>query len=138
MNLFIDTSTLVKRYIDEIGSTDLNRYFEIANDVFISQITKIEYTSDLTRRKNENSIDNYNFKIALNEFLIDYNYFSIIDFSSEIERLAFDFILNYNLRSLDSIQLASAYLCKSDFFLTSDKKLYNAAQSVLSISSIFI
>jgi len=46
MNLFIDTSSLVKRYVDEINSDKVDELFFKSDSIEISAITKIELNSD--------------------------------------------------------------------------------------------
>lgn len=138
MNLFIDTSSIVKRYIVEEGSDAINFLFSLADNIFISNITRIEYLSALTRRRNENSISVNNFDLALKEFMYDFKYFIRVRFDSKIEKKSFEMIKTYSLRALDSIQLASACFCNAEQFITSDKKLFNIAEISLNYKSSFI
>ncbi len=51
--------------------------------------------------------------------------------------MAVEMINKYHLRTLDSIQLASAILSDSELFIASDEDLYKAASKQLS-KAIFI
>ena len=45
MVVFIDTSALAKRYIEEAGSKEVDSCFQEQNDIFLAPITPIEMRS---------------------------------------------------------------------------------------------
>lgn len=49
MNLFFDTSALIKRYIYEIGSHLVDNLFQQADSIYVSIITELETYSTLRR-----------------------------------------------------------------------------------------
>lgn len=83
-------------------------------------------------------IDKESYRIASHEFEIDYKDFNTILFQESIENLALELLRTYNLKTLDSIQLASVKHSESSKFVTSDKKLFDSAQKELKIETIFI
>ncbi len=138
MKLFLDTSSLIKKYIEESGSDKLISLIMEASEVTISPITKIEFFSALSRLLHTGYIDKESYRIASHEFEIDYKDYKIILFQESIETLALELLKTYNLKTLDSIQLASVKLAESSKFITSDKKLYDSAKKELKIETIFI
>ena len=138
MKLFIDTSSLIKKYIEESGSDKLISLIMEANEIIISPITKIEFFSALSRLLHTGYIDKESYRIASHEFEIDYRDYNIILFQESIENLALELLRIYNLKTLDSIQLASVKHSESSKFVISDKKLFNSAQKELKIETIFI
>ncbi|NBU98783.1 MAG: PIN domain-containing protein [Spirochaetia bacterium] len=126
MKLFLDTSSLIKKYIEESGSDKLISLIMEANEVTISPITKIEFFSALSRLLHTGYIDKESYRIASHEFEIDYKDFNIILFQESIENLALELLRTYNLKTLDSIQLASVKQSESSKFVTSDKNYFSS------------
>jgi uncharacterized protein with PIN domain len=56
LRVFIDTASLVKRFIQEDGSVELERLFEEASEIVVSPITWIEFNAALTRRQRNKSL----------------------------------------------------------------------------------
>ncbi len=129
MNLFFDTSALIKRYIDETGSAKVEDLFLKADAIFVSSVTEIECISTLKRLQIENQITIGNYKNLIKEIREDFKYFSIIEFSMQVIELSIKLIGKYQLKTLDSIQLASLLSVKGeiDNFVVSDKKLKTTA-----------
>ncbi len=138
MKSFFDTSSLVKKYIDEDGSDTVLEFFQNSNEIVLSPITRIEFQSALQRLVNSNFLTQESYEIALVEFTQDSIDYEFIKFDSSLEELVLQVIKKYGLRSLDGIQLASAKVSNSDQFVTSDSKLFEAAQKELTQKSIFV
>ena len=130
MNLFFDTSALIKKYIIEEGSENVDYLMNNANMIFISVITEIETFSTFKRLLLENAITQKEYKILIKEFQIDYEYYSQIDFDSFISLNAKSMIEKYQLKSLDSIQLGTALSIKDeiDYFVVTDNKIIKSAK----------
>ena len=129
MNLFCDTSALIKKYIIETGSDKFNKLLNKADNVYVSAITEIESISTFKRLLIENAIDENDYDILINEFEIDYQYYSIIPLDDQIIKNAIKLIDKYQLKSLDSIQLGTVIYLKDeiDSFIACDEKLIKAA-----------
>jgi len=56
MLIFMDTSSLVKRYIDESGTSDVDAYFQSKNSIFISAITPIEVHSTFREKSTRSQL----------------------------------------------------------------------------------
>ncbi|MGC8764975.1 MAG: type II toxin-antitoxin system VapC family toxin [Brevinematia bacterium] len=138
MRVFIDTSSLVKRYIKESGSEELNHVFDVSSEIFVSPITKIEFHSAIERRLVDKSLSKEEFQTVLREFKLDYLNFEIVKFDAMLELLAIEMIRKHRLRTLDSIQLTSAKIKEVDRFITSDEMLYKIAKVELDYECVFI
>ena len=138
MIIFADTSALVKRYIEEIGSDKVDEIFSHADGLIVSAITKAELNSAFARRLKDKSIDKKSYEMALNEFNNDFEYIDVILYNSKTETETIKSIKKYAMKTLDAIQLASARLSLADVFITSDKKLYDIAMQELSGECIYI
>lgn len=131
MRVFFDTSALLKRYIQESGSAEVDGIFDAAEEIVISPITRIEAHSALQRRLRENSLTLAELKTSTKEIEKDLEFFRFVKFSANLESVAVKSVSEYKLRTLDSIQLASAILSRPDLLVTSDKQLADVAQEIL-------
>ena len=130
MNLYFDTSALIKKYIDEIGSSNVDKLFLSADQIFVSVISEIESISTLKRLVIEKEISENDFEIIKNEIKTDFSFFSLIGLDSDVIESAILSVTKYQLKSLDSIQLGSAVNNSNqiDYFISCDLKLLKAAQ----------
>jgi len=137
MLVFIDTSSLIKRYIQEDGSDKIDNYFVDGNEILLSPITTIEIASTFNRKLRDRTISLDTMDKAKQLFNIDYNSYNIIAFY-DILMKSIELINQYPLKTLDSIQTASAIISRSDVCLTSDVQLFNIWREVKSLRSVFI
>jgi len=108
MRAFIDTSSLLKKYIEENGSKKLEELLGSVSEIIIAPITILEVNSILERRLKEKSINSLDAKWIEKEFLRDYDYFGIIEFNDNLVRECIRVVRRYQLKVLDGIQLSSA------------------------------
>jgi len=129
--LFFDTSALIKRYISERGSDKVDELFDIATQIFVSAITKTESHSTLRRLRSEHHLTTREYKALKSNIEDDFKYFVSIPFTYEIESSAIKLIERHQLKTLDSIQLATAIYCKLiiDNVVAADFKLIKSANS---------
>jgi len=125
MNLYFDTSALIKKYIFEAGSEQVDELMNKADRVFVSEITEIESYSTFKRLSVEKAINENEYDILKNEFEFDNQYFDHVGFDENIINTAKSLIEKYQLKTLDSIQLGSALILKEeiDYFVACDEKL---------------
>ncbi|MFH0926677.1 MAG: type II toxin-antitoxin system VapC family toxin [bacterium] len=129
MKAFLDTSSLLKLYHYETGSEIVENFIsKNVNEIFLSELTILEFRSAIWRKVRENKID-HNIAIkAVFCFENDYKKFRWIRLQSSIITRASNLLMKYGnkgLRTLDSLQLSSALSLKkkSCIFLTSDNLL---------------
>ena len=144
MNLFLDTSAVVKIYHQEKGTEKFTQYLAgISEELFLttSDITKIELHSALLKKYREKQIDDKNLAEVFQLFDKDFQKFNIIVVDRFIKNIALSMLdslgIKYSLRTLDSLQLASAIYSnnysKIDYFVSSDKKLLNIVKEYFQI-----
>jgi uncharacterized protein len=131
MKLYFDTSALIKKYVNEIGSDKVDELFKNTKVVYVSLITEIETISALRRLLFDKAIEENDYKSSKKEIEIDFNYFSIIDLNNTLIDEAKKLIEKYQIKTLDSIQLASVKLLKEeiDYFVVCDKNLLKYAKN---------
>lgn len=130
MKIFLDTSSLLKLYHQEIGTESIEKIF-LENKIeiiFLSELTKIEVSSAIWKkvRTQELSLeDATNLREAIE---IDFKKFLFVPVESSLLETANQLLQKYGpygLRALDSIQLAAAVTLKgrTDLFITNDQLL---------------
>jgi predicted nucleic acid-binding protein len=131
MILFFDTSALIKRYISEPGSPKVDELFSTAEDIIVSPITKIEVYSTIKRLLTTEVISTEDYEKIKSNFNHDFKQFTVLSLTRRIERKAITLIETHQLKTLDSIQLASCLSCKKSLsgFVVSDTKLKKAAEA---------
>lgn len=129
MILFFDSSAMIKAYIEEEGSSEVDKLINLANEIIVSPITKIECFSAIKRLLIENQSSEKEYKEIKNDIIFDFSFFNILYFNQYIEATAIELVDKYQLKTLDSIQLASCIEVKNKItsFIVCDNKLLNAA-----------
>ena len=130
MKVFFDTSSLFKLYHRESGTEELMSLFNgIGIEViYLAEITKVEFSSVVWKKCRKNEIDEYSANQLIEKFDRDSVKFSYVPDGQLLRQRAKGLIGKHwrkGLRTLDSIQLASALKVKNqiELFLTSDKLL---------------
>lgn len=130
MKVFLDTSSLIKLYYKEEGTSKLDELFieNVITEIYISEITKIEFFSAIYKKLRTGNLQIENVNDLINAFTADEHNYSIILIDREIVSFSQKLIEKYGikgLRSLDAIQFASAYNVREaiDFAISDDKLL---------------
>jgi len=136
---YLDTSALVKRYIDEIGSVWLRANIDPVLRPFlvISQLLVVEVHSALNRRLREGTISQDDCTRTKHAFQGDcQNEYNLIPVSEAIVDLACDLLERHPLQASDAIHLATALTSNrllsghglpAFTFLCADDRLIDAA-----------
>jgi len=134
MRVFVDTSSLFKKYIEEDGSNKLSALLEEASEIAVSPVTWTEMNSIFARRLREKSLMSQQAAWLKSEAEKDFRSFHRVIWNEALEKAAVEFIYQYSILTLDAIQLASGVLSKADIFVTSDKKLFEEANKVIRVA----
>ena len=126
-SLYLDSSALLKRYLEEEFSQQCEETIVKYQDKYISQIGVTETLINLRKRLSASE-----FAMATKLFEADIAIFNIIEFDETTSDLAVDISEGTNLATLDAIHLASAASLgsKTIDFLTYDKVQRKAAKSL--------
>jgi predicted nucleic acid-binding protein len=134
-NFFVDTSSLAKRYVNEVGSTWVRSWTMSAagNVIVISDLTTVEMASLLARRVREGTLAATDESILSSAFLlnVEQEYLSVA-LDTTVLISARQLVRKHALWALDSLQLACALqagsqLKESMTFVCGDAKLLAAA-----------
>ena len=107
----IDSSGIVKRYVDEAGSRSIREICNpnTGNIVSILRITMAEVASAFSRRCREGTITNDERDDLIASFLNDCDtQYQICEVTQDIVSLAVHLVRCYPLRGYDAVQLAAA------------------------------
>ncbi|HXG57089.1 MAG TPA: type II toxin-antitoxin system VapC family toxin [Vicinamibacterales bacterium] len=107
MTLYIDTSSIVKLYVDEPAREDVRRQLTTATAIVTSEVAYPETRAALARRRRDRSLSRTAFATARRDFDAEWQRFVTIPASSPLCREAGDLAERYHLRGFDSIHLAS-------------------------------
>ncbi|MEA1911403.1 MAG: type II toxin-antitoxin system VapC family toxin [Spirochaetota bacterium] len=129
MNYFLDTSALIKNYIEESGSDYITQLLDQASNIYVSELTIIECYSTLRRILLEKLISKNEYIYLKQEIYYDFEYFHKVEYSAGLPYCEI-IIDTYQLKTLDSIQLAASLCVKDEInaFVCSDNKLLKAAK----------
>ena len=119
MKLFLDTSTLLKLYNEEIGSDEMKLLFSSnkIEKIYLSSLTVLEFESAIRKKMRMKQLTEEETNYVLESFNSDYDKFVWIETSEKVLQRAFILLKKYateGLRTLDSIQLSSAIEVKND------------------------
>jgi uncharacterized protein len=127
MKIFLDTSSIFKLYHQEEGTLSLEAIFakEKITQIYLSEITKLEFTSTVWKKVRTKEITNEQAKITIELFESDFAKYNFITTDSLIIEQARILISKYSvngLRTLDGIQLSTCVSLKenANLFLTAD------------------
>lgn len=131
MRIFVDTSSLFKKYVNEPGSDVFEKTLSHATEVAVSPATWIEVNAAIERRLAGRTLSSEQADWLRAEAKKDFTYFFKVLWNENLENKAVEFIRKHSLKTMDAVQLASGFLSDSDLFLTSDQKLFKEAKKVL-------
>lgn len=136
MTGYLDTSSLVKLYVEEQGSDDVRQFLGSVDIAATSMLTYAEMRATLARRRREGLLDARALTSVKRVLDHDWQNYFVVDVTITICRAAGDLAERYRLRGYDSVHLAS-YLeiarragAKQTQFSSFDQRLNLAARSV--------
>ena len=131
MRLFVDTSSLFKKYADEPGSGVFEQLIAKASEIAVSPTTWIEMNGIIQRRLRDKRLTPEKAGWLSAEIKKDFTYFLLVVWNENLENKAVELIHQHALKAMDAIQLASGVLSDSEIFVTSDHQLHRAAKKVI-------
>ena len=136
---YADSSVLVKRHVQEIGSVWFQSLVLPAsnNSIITAKLSIVEVFSAFNRRRREATISQIDYADFAGDFsIISNNEYHLLELSDLIIIESQRLLESYSLRAGDAIQLATAIYARNmlqnsqlsaPIFLASDNKLLNAS-----------
>jgi len=128
LNIFLDSSALAKRYIQEPGSDRVEEILLGASSLGVSMICLSEVISALCRRRRDGRLLQQQYLRAKQALFEDLADSSIIGVTEPVTVRAVELLERWPLRSSDSLQVASAAEWSADLFVSADKRQCAAAR----------
>lgn len=135
MILYLDTSSLVKLYVEEAGSDEVSDQVEQATIVCTSVIAYAEARAALARRRRERGLTPAEHRRAKQALDGDWSRLLTVEVTGPLARRAGDLAEKRRLRGFDSLHLASFLAVYDDFeaedvrFSSFDRGLSRAARN---------
>ena len=108
MIIYLDTSSLVKLYVEEEGSSEINKLVQSSIITATSLIAYAEARSAFARRYREKAFKPNEYRHLILNFNEDWNNYLSLKVTDELVRLAGDLTEKHELRGFDAIHLASS------------------------------
>jgi len=132
--LYLDTSSLVKLYVEEPGSEGVRGLLETAEIVATSVLAYPEARAALARRRRERSLTPASHRAARAALDADWPRLLSLEVAEPLARQAGDLAERHRLRGFDALHLASYLTIATEFrgeevrFSSADKALSRAAR----------
>ncbi len=127
MKVFMDSSALAKRYLDEAGSDEVDRILADATSLGLSVLCVPEVISALCRRRRESSITRRQYQEAKQALLDDVHDAHVINLTPSVVRSAVDALESNVLRAMDALHIGSAVEWEPELFVSADARQIEAA-----------
>lgn len=128
MNVFLDSSALAKRYVQEPGSDRLEEILSSASSLGVSVICLSEVVSALCRRRRERKLSRQQYLKAKQALLEDIEDASVINVTDQVMARAVELLERWPLRSSDALHIASAAEWSAELFVSADERQCTAAR----------
>ena len=139
---YVDTSALVKRYVDEAGRREVLQLLR-RHECVASAVLPVELRSALRRRVTGGTLEAARVPEILKRVLADRPYWTLVGVGTEVLRAAEKLVAVHPLRTLDAIHVASAQVFAAGvsepdlMFVSADKRQTEAAV-VVGLSTRYI
>lgn len=138
---FMDSSGIVKRYAEEIGTRWIQALCDVqsSHTMAIAQIGIVEVAAALARKRRDSSISEDEYEGAMRDFIRDaQQQYQVVITGQEVIDLAVELTRRQKLRGYDAVQLASAEILNRALlgqelpaliFVSADDDLLTAARN---------
>jgi predicted nucleic acid-binding protein len=129
----LDTSALVKLYVDEEGSPMVRQWVEDADTVATSILAFVEARAAFARRHREKSISSKVHARLIRDFAVDWDRYLVLEATQTLIIRAARLTETHALRAYDAIHLAAAIMLRERLaetvtFISWDARLVLAAR----------
>jgi len=113
MILYLDTSALVKLYIEEAGSQEVKKAVEKSRIVSTSRVAYVEARAGIARKYREGELSKEEHDQVIEDLIRDWDNYFIVEVSESVAKLGGTLTKRQSLRGFDAIHLASALLLRN-------------------------
>jgi predicted nucleic acid-binding protein len=113
MMLYVDTSALIKRYVEEDGSDRVNALWNGATGIATSVVAFAEMIAALNRKRREGVLSAAEYTRTATAFKNDYRRVILVPVSAGLNERIETLARKHALRGFDAIHLASALVIRN-------------------------
>jgi len=128
LNVFLDSSALAKRYVQESGSDRVEEILFAASSLAVSVVCVPEVVSAVCRRRREGKLSRQQYRKAKQSLFEDLADSNILNVTDDVVQRAVELLEGRPLRSADSLHVASAAEWHADLFVSADERQCAAAR----------
>jgi len=133
MNVYLDASALVKRYVAEPGSEDVAGLIDSAESIVTAVISRAEVAASLARAVRTGTLSSRGALAALKAFRGEWDSLGRLPVTEAVVARADSLSWELNLRGFDAVHLATALSWQETFghpvvLATYDRQLWSASQ----------
>lgn len=114
MILYLDTSALVKVYVDETGSEQVMARVRAVGEVATSVVAYAEARAAFARHFREKRLDKSQLKAVVRHLDDDWSKYTVVDVVDSVARQAGALAERFALRAFDAIHLATAVQLRTE------------------------
>ncbi|MDQ7048062.1 MAG: type II toxin-antitoxin system VapC family toxin [Enterobacterales bacterium] len=129
MKLFFDSSSYIKKFIEEPGSREIDDLLQKASTLALSIICLPEIMSALNRKVREGSLTENGYQSVKQQIIEDIHDIQMINLVPEVVENSIKLLENNKLRSLEALHITCALTWNTDLFISSDKRQIIAAEN---------
>lgn len=129
VNVFLDSSALAKRYVEEADSERVAEILASTSSLGVSVIAPTEVISALCRRRRERVLSPAQYARAKRALFIDLADARVISIADNVVARAVAMLERLPLRSSDSLHIACAAEWSCDLFVSADDRQAGAARA---------
>ncbi len=128
MKAYLDSSSFAKRFIDEVGSDEVETVCAEASTLGLSVLSVPEIVSALNRRRRERTLTRTQYDTAKHRLVDDVRDADIVNLTASVIGSSITILEANTLRTLDALHVACALEWGADLFVSSDKRQLAAAR----------
>jgi len=130
MRLYLDSSALAKRYIDEPGAARVRACLASAGELFLSVLTLPEVAAALNRLRREGRLSDAAYESCKGRLLADLADASVVSLTPGLLSVAVRCLESAPLRAADAVHVACALEVAPDRFVSADRRQCEAARAM--------
>lgn len=128
MKAYLDSSAFAKRFVDEVGSDEIDGICEQATELGLSVLCVPEIVSALNRHRRERALTRSQYDTAKRRLIEDVRDVDIVNVTTSVVGSSVTVLEANPIRTLDAIHVASALEWDADLFVSSDRRQLGAAK----------
>jgi predicted nucleic acid-binding protein len=128
MKTFLDSSAFAKRFVEEVGSEEVEDICAGTTELAVSIICTPEIISALNRRVREKALSRTQYSIIKERLAGDLRDAVVVNLTSEILQQGISLLESNALRAMDALHIASALVWRADQFVSADVRQVAAAR----------